>query len=483
MNKLTNLEPKRVFYYFEEITKVPRCSLKEEKIADYLENFAKSHNLKCLRDVNNNIVIKKDGSKGYENAPILIIQGHMDMVCEKADNCTINFDTDPIEFEVEGNIIIARETTLGADNGIAVAMALAILESDEIAHPPLEVLITTNEENGMTGAHNLDGKMLEGKMLLNLDSESEGVACVACAGGKRDILSFDKKFEKARNSREFYELTVTGLKGGHSGQEIKKGLGNSNKLMGRSLYEINKEFDIDLVDISGGAKPNAIPRLAKSIISIKPDDKKRIQDLIVKLNRNFVRELGKVDPDVRLNFEKTSNYESVLKTEIKENIINLLNILPNGVQSMSQDIDGLVGSSVNVGVIESFEDEIIITTNIRSALQSLRDEISDRHKVCAKVCNAEYSVQSEYPAWEYKDVSHLRDVAAKAYKEITGEELKLEAIHAGLECGLFKETIGDIDMLSIGPNIHGPHAPGENLEIESTNRVYNFVIEILKNLK
>lgn len=483
MNKLINLEPNRVFHYFEEMTKVPRCSLQEDKIADYLENFAKGHSLEYIRDSSNNIIIKKAASLGYEKSPVLIIQGHMDMVCEKTESCNINFEEDPIPFEVEGDLIISKETTLGADNGIAVAMALAILEDDTIEHPPLEILITSNEENGMSGARNLDGSLLKGEMLLNLDSETEGVACIACAGGQRESISFPKEFKKAEDKREFYEVSVSGLKGGHSGQDIQKGLGNSNKLLARSLYKINTNFDIDLVDIIGGAKPNAIPRYAKAIIAIYEEDKKDIQDLIVKLNRDFVKEFGKVDPDVRLNFEKTDKFEKVLKDSLKTDIINLINVLPNGVQSMSQDIEGLVGCSTNVGVIESYDDRIDVLVNIRSALSSLKEEVGDIDKVCAEAFNAQYKILSSYPAWEYKDESKIRDLASKVYKDLFGTELELEAIHAGLECGLFKESIGDIDMLSIGPNIYGPHAPGERLEINSTKRVYEFVINILKNLK
>ena len=483
MAKLDKLEPKRVFYYFEEITKIPRCSFEEEKIANYLENFAKDHNLECIRDKFNNIIIKKPATVGYENSPSLIIQGHMDMVCEKNESCNIDFSKDSIKFEVEDNLIISRDTTLGADNGIAVAMALAILEDESIKHPPLEILITTNEENGMTGAKGVDGSLLDSKMLLNLDSETEGVACIACSGGQRDYLIFDKEFDSLSEDKKCFELSITGLNGGHSGQDIGKGLGNSNKLLARALLELNNNFDINLIDIFGGAKPNAIPRLAKAKIAVNESDIKNIQNSIVKLNKEFMRELIKVDANVRLNFEKIEFTNVSFTNKLKDNIINLLNILPNGIQSMSQDIENLVGCSVNVGVIESTENEIRILTNIRAALMSQKQSISEIHKICAKITGARYEIQSQYPAWEYKEESHIREVADKAYKELTGKPLIFEAIHAGLECGIFKETIGDIDMLSIGPNIHGVHAPGENIEIESTKNVYEFLLKLLENLK
>lgn len=483
MGKLDNLEPKKVFYYFEELTKIPRCSKKEEKVSAWLENFAKERNLDYVRDEFNNIIIRKPGTSGYENSPTLIIQGHMDMVCEKTPESTINFDTDPIEFVVEGNDIIAKETTLGADNGIAVAMALAILDSDDIVHPPLEVLLTSDEETGMTGAKNLDGTLLKGKTLLNIDSEDEGVACIACAGGEKDYAIFNKEFKDIEDGKEFYEVSITGLKGGHSGQEADKGLGNANKLLARSLYRFMENFDFDLVDIEGGAKPNAIPRYAKAVIAINPSDKKNIQDLVVELNGEYVSELGKVDPDVRLNFESGSSAEKALTDKLKKNIIYLINVLPNGVQSMSHNVKGLVGCSINVGVIESDNNEIRVLSSIRSELKSLKKEVVSRYKIASELCEADFEQQSEYPAWEYKDVSPIRDIVAQTYKELFNDELKLEAIHAGLECGIFKESIGDIDMISIGPNIHGVHAPGETLEIESTRNVYKLILEILKKCK
>ena len=483
MGKLDNLEPKKVFYYFEELTKIPRCSKKEEKVSAWLENFAKERNLDYVRDEFNNIIIREPGTSGYENSPTLIIQGHMDMVCEKTPESTINFDTDPIEFVVEGNDIIAKETTLGADNGIAVAMALAILDSDDIVHPPLEVLLTSDEETGMTGAKNLDGTLLKGKTLLNIDSEDEGVACIACAGGEKDYAIFNKEFKDIEDGKEFYEVSITGLKGGHSGQEADKGLGNANKLLARSLYRFMENFDFDLVDIEGGAKPNAIPRYAKAVIAINPSDKKNIQDLVVELNGEYVSELGKVDPDVRLNFESGSSAEKALTDKLKKNIIYLINVLPNGVQSMSHNVKGLVGCSINVGVIESDNNEIRVLSSIRSELKSLKKEVVSRYKIASELCEADFEQQSEYPAWEYKDVSPIRDIVAQTYKELFNDELKLEAIHAGLECGIFKESIGDIDMISIGPNIHGVHAPGETLEIESTRNVYKLILEILKKCK
>ncbi len=483
LSKLNKLEPKRVFYYFEQITKIPRCSFKEEKIANYLVNCAKSWGLEYTCDDYNNVVIKKRATTGYEGLDPIIIQAHTDMVCEKNENCVFDFDKDSIQFEVTDNFIVAENTTLGADNGIGVAMALAILESEEYEHPSLEVLLTATEESGMVGARNLDGTLLDGKILINLDSESEGVACVGCASGQRDTVTLKKEFDEIKDDREFYTLSVSGLKGGHSGEEIHKGLGNSNKILGKSLYVLNSRFDICLVDIYGGSKENAIPRYSKATMAIKPEDKKKVQNTIVELNKNFVKQLGKVDPDVRINFEKSEIYNKAFTKDLKNNIIDLINLLPNGVSTMSHNVPGLVGSSSNVGVIESKSDDIVIHSSIRSELESLRDGISHINKIAAERCNAEHNIVNNYPAWEYKEKSIVREIAKDIYAKMFGKELEIEVIHAGLECGILKNVIGDIDMISIGPNMKGIHAPGESLEIKSVQNTFEFVVELIKNLK
>ncbi|MGI5949103.1 aminoacyl-histidine dipeptidase [Peptoniphilus sp.] len=484
MRNIESLLEDRVFYYFDKITKIPRESFHEEKIRQFLIDFAKEHNLEFYTDKIGNVIIKKEATEGYAESDSIILQGHMDMVCEKDEESNIDFSNDPIEYKIEGDRIVAEHTTLGADNGIAVAMILAILESDEYKHPKIEALFTVNEENGMTGAKNLENKYLDSKMLLNIDSEDEGRGCVSCAGGQRDLITFKKEYKEIDESLDFYDLIVSGLKGGHSGQEIHKGLGNSNKILARSLYRIFDKFDSELIQIEGGAKPNAIPRLAKAKIALSAEDKIELQKLIVEINGELVKELGKVDPDVRLNLEVSKEKTNRAFTDdLADRIIKLINILPDGVMSMSKNIEGLVESSVNVGVIIDGDEDVEIITNVRSQLSSLKDNIANMNKIAASLCGAEFEVQSDYPAWEYKENSKLRDIASNCYKEITGEELILEEIHAGLECGLFKETIGDIDMLSVGPDMDGVHAPGENLSISSTERVFKFVVKILEELK
>ena len=483
MGKLENLEPKRVFYYFEEITKIPRCSFKEEKIKDFLINFAKDHGLEYYDDKYNNVIIKKEASPGYEDKEAIILQGHTDMVCEKLDSSDFNFDTDPIKFNVEDNKIIAKETTLGADNGIAVAMILAILESDEYKHPKIEALFTATEETGMVGAKNLDGSKLEAKTLINLDSESEGVACVACACGQRENIIFDKKYIDIKEERQFYQLIISGLKGGHSGQEINKGLANANKLLARSLDSLFNKFDILLIDIYGGSKENAIPRSSRAIIGVLDSDIRKIQDEIVSLNRDFVKEYGNIDPDVRLNFEKSDACDKALDKNLSNNLIKALNIIPNGVDRMSDNIEGLVGASSNIGIIESTEDQIIIHNSLRAELESLKDDIARRNRIIAELCQAEYKISNNYPAWEYKNNSRIRDLSIDVYRELTRRQLKIESIHAGLECAILADVIGDIDMISFGPSMHNVHSPGENLEIESVANVFNFLINLIEEIK
>ena len=483
MRKLENLEPKRVFYYFEEITKIPRCSFKEEKIKDFLINFAKDHGLEYYDDKYNNVIIKKEASPGYEDKEAIILQGHTDMVCEKLDGSDFNFDTDPIKFTVEDNKIIAKETTLGADNGIAVAMILAILESDEYKHPKIEALFTATEETGMVGAKNLDGSKLEAKTLINLDSESEGVACVACACGQRENIIFDKKYIDIKEERQFYQLIISGLKGGHSGQEINKGLANANKLLARSLDSLFNKFDILLIDIYGGSKENAIPRSSRAIIGVLDSDIRKIQDEIVSLNRDFVKEYGNIDPDVRLNFEKSDACDKALNKNLSNNLIKALNIIPNGVDRMSDNIEGLVGASSNIGIIESTEDQIIIHNSLRAELESLKDDIARRNRIIAELCQAEYKISNNYPAWEYKNNSRIRDLSIDVYRELTRSQLKIESIHAGLECAILADVIGDIDMISFGPSMHNVHSPGENLEIESVANVFNFLINLIEEIK
>lgn len=481
---LEGLKPERVMYYFEEISKIPRCSYDEQRISNYLVNLGKNLGLEVIQDEALNVIIKKPAYKGYENSPIVILQGHMDMVGEKTNDSNHNFSKDPIKMEIDGDYIIARETTLGADNGIAVAMALAILESKDIPHPTLEVLITSNEESGMSGAEALSPSNIEGKILINIDSEEEGKILVSCAGGERNIITIPIEWKELSEKKELYELIVTGLKGGHSGMEINKSRGNANKIMGRILNTLNRSVDIDLCYIEGGSKSNAIPRYAKIIVGIPRSDIEETKGIISNIEKDLKFELNSSDKDIKLGINKIQNnrYRAFSK-DTKEKIIASLMLLPNGVHSMSMDIEGLVESSNNVGVIKTVEDEIAIEISIRSSVGTLKSYISNQIRLLAEIMEIKWERLSSYPAWEYSKESYIRDIFKETYKDIYGKDIDITAIHAGLECGLFKEKFGDMDMVSFGPNMYGVHAPGEKLSISSTERTYELLLKVLERIK
>lgn len=479
MNKTEGLKPERVFYYFEELTKIPRCSFDEKRVSDYLKSVGEGLGLETIQDEALNIIIKKPASKGYESKPTVIIQGHMDMVCDKSEGFHIDFTKDPIPFEVKDGLIIAPDTTLGADNGIAVAMGLAVLEDKSLEHPPLEVLITTNEESGMTGASQLDKESLTGKILINIDSEEEGKLLVSCAGGKRFSIEIPVVYKDTM--KPSYLLKVSGLKGGHSGMEIDKGRGNSNKLLARALDGL-RAIDYDLCNIEGGSKSNVIPRLSSAVIGIEDGDLESVKSMVKELEKCFKGELSTSDPDVTLTLEKAEDRKKAFENSVKSKVIAALLLVPNGVNSMSMDIDGLVESSNNMGVISTLEDKVVIENAIRSSVKSLKDMLSRQMELIAESLGASWSSSGEYPAWQYRKDSYIRDLFASTYKELSGKQMEIEAIHAGLECGLFYELLGDIDMVSLGPDMWGVHAPGERLSIDSVERTYNILVEVLRKI-
>lgn len=479
MNKTEGLKPERVFHYFEELTKIPRCSFDEKRVSDYLKSVGVGLGLETIQDEALNIIIKKPASKGYESKPTVIIQGHMDMVCDKSEGFDIDFSKDPIPFEVRDGLIMAPNTTLGADNGIAVAMGLAILEDKTLEHPPLEVLITTNEESGMTGAAQLDKRSLSGKILINIDSEEEGKLLVSCAGGKRFSIEFPLSYKDSE--KPSYILKVSGLKGGHSGMEIDKGRGNSNRLLARALDGL-REIDYDLCHIEGGSKSNVIPRLSSAIIGLADSDIEKAKVIVNEMEKCFKGELSTSDPDVTLTLERTKDREKAFEGSVKSRVIAALLLVPNGVNSMSMDIEGLVESSNNMGVISTLEDKVVVENAIRSSVKSLKDMLSRQMEIIAESLGANWSSSGEYPAWQYRKDSYIRDLFAQTYKEISGKEIEIEAIHAGLECGLFYELLGDIDMVSLGPDMWGVHAPGERLSIDSVERTYNILVEVLSKI-
>ncbi len=482
MRVLENLQPERVFYYFEEIAKIPHGSGNTKQISDYLVAFAKEHNLEYYQDEINNVIIIKEATAGYENAEPVIIQGHMDMVCEKESDCNIDFEKDGLDLFVEEGFVKARGTTLGGDDGIAVAYGLALLEASDLCHPRLELVITVDEETGMDGAYGIDLSMLKGKKMLNIDSDEEGIFLTSCAGG----TSVEATIPVKRNTEEgvVVDVKVDGLFGGHSGAEIHKERGNASILMGRVLNNIAKEVPFGIISLAGGLKNNAIPRECNASLLVPEACVDRLEEIIAENSEVFKKELFASDAGVQV----TSVRGEVQKVDILDfislnKILCYLRLIPNGVQHMSQAISGLVETSLNLGIMELKDDVFVTDTSIRSSVGSRKEDLRDKLVNIIEIVGGEAEVVGDYPAWEYKAESKLREEIAASYKAVYGKDPEFTAIHAGLECGILSEKIADLDCVSFGPQNFDIHTPQERLNIESTERVWNFLVEYLKQAK
>ena len=481
---LEKFEPKSIFKFFEEISNIPRGSGNEKAVSDYLVAFAKTRNLFFHQDEALNVFIKKAGTKGYENSDPVIIQGHMDMVCEKNEDTVHNFEKDPIKLVIEGDILKAKGTTLGADNGVAVAYALALLDSNDISHPPLEVLITTDEEVGLVGAAKVDDSLFKGKLLLNLDSSEEGNFRVSCAGGGRADLFFNIEYDDLPPNCNVKTLKIRGLKGGHSGSDIGKERGNSNRLLGRSLKILETKFGTQFVDIKGGAKDNAIPRESEATIIFDNVKAKEVAEEVSLLDKTFKAEYFSSDEGVHIYLEDCKKeVKRVFTKTLCSNIISSILLIPNGIQAMSLVFTGLPETSLNIGVIETSEKEVIVSTSLRSSVSSRQEMLMDQIKTVAQVLNARLSFRGLYPGWEFKKDSALRTKAVKVFFEMFGREPVICGTHGGLECGILSEKIGgDIDIISFGPNIYDLHTPSERMEIPSFQRMWEFLKKLLIEL-
>ena len=483
MKILQNLEPKAVFQYFEEISNIPRGSGNEKGISDYLLNFGKELGLESIQDEALNVIIKKPGTPGYENAPTVIIQGHMDMVCEKNNGVEHDFEKDPLKLRIVDDYIYATDTTLGADNGIAVAYAMAILASNDIPHPPIEVLLTTDEETGMSGAMAIKKENLQGKILINLDNEEEGYLLVSCAGGIRSTATL-KVDEQEIGSKKLIKINISGLKGGHSGMDIIKERGNSNKILGRVLKGLLREVKFNLVSLNGGSKNNAIPREAEAIIAVNPNDENTAIEVINNWNNIIENELRAQDPGLKIEASITD-----IKTckeftdESTKKVVDLLYIYPNGINTKSTEIEGLVESSTNLGVLTTKDGVVEFDSAIRSSIPSLKEEIVLRSKTIVELLGGKFETTSDYPGWEYDPNSKVRDICQKVHKDMYGKEAKIVAIHAGVECGLFNEKLGNLDMISFGPNLYDVHTPDEHMSISSVKNCYEYLLGILKEIR
>ena len=484
-NVLDKLEPKMVFKYFEEISRIPRESGDEKAISDYMVAFAEKLGLEVIQDEVYNIIIKKEASKGYENAPVVILQGHLDMVCEKESDIDHDFKTDPLDLYIDGDLIRARGTTLGADNGAAIAYQMAVLASDDMDHPALEILMTIDEERGMTGVANMHPEHLDGKILINLDSEEEGEFLVSCAGGVRTQLELSYTPEEANPEMDYYKIVIQGLQGGHSGAEIHLERANANILMGRLLRAISQEIDFDLASADGGSKDNVIPRESEAVIGIHREEEETLQRLVKDWNKTFSNEFRVQDPDISILAQKLSpsDLAYVLPKAIRDKSISLLTLHPNGVQGVSMDMENLIETSLNLGILETSSGSIIFSSALRSSVPTRKEMLVAKVEELGKLLGADFTSIADYPAWVYAPHSPIRDLAMRVYEQMNGVAPAVNAIHAGLECGFISEKLPGVDMISFGPNIRGAHTPDENLSITSTQNVWAFLVELLKNIK
>lgn len=482
MAVLENCEPKRVFHYFEEICKIPHGSGNTKQISDYLVQFAKDHGLNYVQDEMNNVVIYKQGTPGYEEAPTVILQGHMDMVCEKRADVEHDFTKDGLNLSVENGYISANGTTLGGDDGIAVAYGLALLESDTIPHPPLEVLITVDEEIGLLGAVGFDCSVLKGRRFINLDSEEEGSLWISCAGG----LSGTSHIPMSTVEAEGEKLTVKvcGLMGGHSGAEIDKKRANATVLLGRFLYTLGKEVGYGLVKAEGGQKDNAIPREAYAELLVTEEEVETVKAVASKVEKALRDEYTGSDEGITITVTMEGHVsENVLHpTSCEKAVFYLMNV-PFGIQKMSGTIENLVETSSNIGIMRLDGEELTAVSSVRSSVESARDALSDKIAYLTEFLGGEYEIEGAYPAWEYRKDSPLRDKMAAIYEEMYGEKANVVAIHAGLECGLFFKKMEGLDCVSLGPNMKDIHTSEEVLEIASTERVWKYLLKVLENLK
>jgi len=477
---MKTLEPQKVWNYFHDITQIPRPSKKEEKIIAYLQSFANQNYLEYKIDRGGNILICKSATPGYENRKKIILQAHTDMVCEKNNDVIHNFDTDPIDYYIDGDWIKAHGTTLGGDNGIGMAMMLAVLASDNLNHPPLECLFTVDEETGLTGAFALENNLLDGRVLINLDSEDDGVIFIGCAGGIDTTATLPYSAEKSPEGYFAFTVSVKGLTGGHSGDDIHRGRGNANKILNRYLWNLNKMMDVRIHSFDGGNLRNAIPREATAKVSVPWSQKETIRVELNNYIADIEKELGDAEPGLQICLESENMPGVVIDKKTSDALLNVLYACPHGVKAMSRDMPGLVETSTNLASVKMIPDNtILITTSQRSSVNSLKYDIAHQVEAVLSLTGATVTHGDGYPGWKPNLDSEILITARKAYNKLFGEEAQVRAIHAGLECGLFLEKYPQLDMISIGPQMYGVHSPDERLSISSTQKCWKWLVEIL----
>ncbi len=477
-NKLAGLKPAAVFRYFEEICAIPHGSGNTKAISDYLVAFAQGHGLRYEQDGLNNVIIYQNGTCGYENHPPVILQGHMDMVCEQDGDCTLDMAVDGLDVTHDGQWVFAKGTTLGGDDGVAVAFALALMDDTSIPHPPLEVVITVDEETGMEGATGIDLSNLKGRALINIDSEEEGIFTVSCAGGARGTIHLP--VQRRAVYGPCVRLTVEGLQGGHSGVEIHKNRANANKVMGEFLRRVQELMPLCLTKLSGGSKDNVITNSCSVTLVAMGTHLERINDIAEALQAEIREKYDEPTAVVRGD-DVDALGGNALSTECSAQVIKLLCQVPNGVQAWSQDIPGLVQTSLNLGVAELGQ-ELRLTFAVRSSVNQEKLDLLSKLRAIAEEFGGSYSETGNYPAWEYRKDSNLRDTMVRVYSNMFGKAPEVVAIHAGLECGILSDKLPGLDCVSIGPDMQDIHTSRERLNIASTERTWNFLREVLKAL-
>ncbi len=478
----TSLEPKMVFDYFLQLCEIPHGSKNEAQISAFLQEFGKNLGYETIADEVGNVLIKKPASAGYENRKTIILQGHMDMVCDKRPDVDCDFTKDPIRTYIDGEWMKAQGTTLGADNGIGVAAAMAVLADKTLKHGPVNCLFTIDEETGLTGAEKLSPDFLQGDILVNLDSEDEGEIFIGCAGGVRNTATFKHLWQPIAGDMFYMKVDIAGLTGGHSGDDIDKGRANANKLLNRFLLRVAEKFEFYLCDISGGSLHNAIPRDASAVIAVQAADKEAVRIEFNLFAAEVQDEYSVTEPTARFLLQSTDPVNRCIDSDTTKGLLKSIHAVFNGVFAMSQDMPGLVETSSNLASVKRTSDNVItIVTSQRSSIESARTNVSNTVRAAFELGGAKVETNGGYPGWKPNVKSEILKVACDTYKDMFGKEPKIRAIHAGLECGLFLEKAPGLDMISFGPTMRGVHSPDERLNIPSTERWWRHLLALLEN--
>ena len=480
--KITGYEPQKLFQFFEEICAIPRGSKNEKEVSDYLVQFAKDRGLWHYQDELHNVIIKKEGSEGAKDLPPVMLQGHTDIVCEKFSSVEHDFAKEGLNLIVKDGVVTADGTTLGADNGVAVAWMMMVLDDDTLEHPPLECVFTTQEEIGLFGAKALDKSLIQARTMINMDSEEEGIATVSCAGGMR--IGCTREIQREEISGTKLSISITNLLGGHSGTDINQGRQNANLLMARMIYHIFQNTNGGrLVAINGGSKDNAIARECEALL-IYEDTKEaeKAENAAIDLAEKFADEITAWEPDFSCDIALEEGKEQAMRKEDADAMVHAMYLAPNGVQKRNMKMDGFVVTSCNMGVAATQENTVEITFSPRSSVASLMEELKARIELLAKTFGFTCDFSGEYPGWSYAEESEIREVFKESYQRLFGKELKIEALHAGLECGLFSDALPGMDAIAVGPTICACHTPDEYLPLDSFERFYELLKDVLKLL-